>query len=98
MITDSQFAPIEDVAERDAMRTHGFTVSECLAVYDKEEEGWGGLPKFTCERHGLWARFAQKNDLPLTKNDIITHVTAKLPDGFQAAEGVKALNKSLRGV
>ena len=49
VITDSQFTPIEDVAKRDAMCMHVFTVSKRLAVYDKEEEGWGGLPKFTCE-------------------------------------------------
>lgn len=97
VITDSQFAPIEDVAERDAMRTHGFTVSERLAVYDEEKDRWGGLPKFTCERHGLRARFAQKNNLPLTKNDIISRVTAKLPDGVKAENGVRALNKSLSG-
>ena len=79
------------------MRTHGFTISERLAVYDEEEEGWGGLPKFTCERHGLRARFAQKNNLPLTKNDIIVRVTMTLPEGFQATDGVLALNKTLRG-
>ena len=49
VVTDSQFAPIEDVAERDASRMHGFTVSERLAIYDEEEEGWGGLPKYTCK-------------------------------------------------
>ena len=97
VISESQFAPIEDVAEQDAMHTHGFTVSERLAVFDEEEEGWGGLPKYTCERHGLHARFAQKNNLPLTRNDIVVRVTAKLPDGFQAADGVQALNKSLGG-
>ena len=97
IINEDQFASIEDVAERDSRRTHGFTISERLAVYDEEEAGWGGLPKFTCERHSLRARFAQKNDLPLTKNDIITRVTAKLPDGFQAEDGVRALNKSLGG-
>ena len=97
IIDESQFASIEDIAERDSMRTHGFTVSERLAVYDEEEEGWGGLPKFTCERHSLRARFAQKNDLPLTKNNIVARVTAKLPEGFQAEDGVRALNKSLRG-
>ena len=97
VINDSQFASIEDIAERDSMRTHGFTISDRLAVYDEEEEGWGGLPKFTCERHGLHAHFAQKNDLPLTKNDIIARVTATLPKGFQAEDGVRALNKTLSG-
>ena len=97
IINEDQFASIEDVAERDSRRTHGFTITERLAVYDEEEAGWGGLPKFTCERHGLRARFALKNDLPLTKNDIIARVTARLPEGHQAEDGVRALNKSLRG-
>ena len=97
IIKEEQFASIEDIAERDSLRTHGFTVSERLAVYDEEEQGWGGLPKFTCERHGLRARFAQKNQLPLTKNDIITHVTATLPEGFQPEDGIRSLNKKLRG-
>ena len=44
VITNSQFAPIKDVAEQDASCTHGFTVTERLVVYDEEEEGWGGLP------------------------------------------------------
>ena len=97
VINDSQFASIEDIAERDSMRMHGFTISERLAIYDEEEEGWGGLPKFTCERHGLRACIAQKNDLPLTKNDIVARITAKLPNGFQAEDRVRALNKSLEG-
>ena len=97
VINESQFASIEDIAERDSRRTHGFTISERLAVYDEEEAGWGGLPKFTCERHNLRARFAQKNDLPLTKNDIIARVTAALPDGIPAEDKIRALNKTLRG-
>ena len=97
VIKEDQFNTIEDVAERDAKRTHGFTVSERLAIYDEEESGWGGLPKFTCERHGLRARFAQKNNLPLTKNDIIARVTATLPDGSLVESGIRALNKSLGG-
>ena len=97
IIDESQFASIQDIAERDALRTHGFTVTERLAIYDEEEEGWGGLPKFTCERHGLRARFARKNNLPLTKNEIVTRITARLPEGIPAEEGVRALNKSLGG-
>ena len=97
VIDEKQFATIEDIAECDSLRTHGFTVSECLAVYDEEEEGWGGLPKFTCERHGLRARFAQKNQLPLSKNDIISRITAQLPEGFQIEDGVRSLNKKLGG-
>ena len=97
VINNEQFSSIEDIAERDSVRTHGFTISERLAVYDEEEAGWGGLPKFTCERHNLRARFAQKNGLPLTKNDIIARVTATLPEGVSPEDKIRALNKSLGG-
>ena len=97
VIKEDQFATIEDIAERDSLRTHSFTISERLAVYDEEEEGWGGLPKFTCERHGLRARFAQKNQLPLSKNDIVARVTASLPQGFKIEEGIRSLNRKLGG-
>ena len=97
VIDEKQFASIEDIAEWDSHRTHGFTVSERLAVYDEEEEGWGGLPKFTCKRHGLRARFAQKNNLPLSKNDIITRISASLPQGVPVEEGVRSLNSKLGG-
>ena len=97
VIQGASIASIEDTAERDALRTHGFTISERLAVYNEEEEGWGSLPRHTCERHGLRARFALKNDLPLTKNDIIARVTAKLPPGSKLEDGVQALNKNFGG-
>ena len=78
------------------MATHGFTISKRLAQYD-EDEGWGSLPKFTCEWHGLQACFALCNDLPITKNDIITRVTAKLLDGSKVEDGIQALNQNFGG-
>ena len=92
------FASIEDIAERDALQTHRFTISECLALYDEEEEGWGGLPKFTCKRHGLRACLALRNNLPLNKNDIIARVTAKLLKGSKVEDGIRALNWNFGGI
>ena len=97
VIQSLAIASIEDIADRDALRTHGFTISERLAMYDEEEEGWGGLPKHTCERHGLRARFALKNDLPLTKTEIIARVTAKLPPGSKLEDSIQALNRNFGG-